>query len=85
MFEHSSALPTTPGLAAFLEPWIDITALSGQDAEKVKAGRFSSQVPLADDGGLVARLTEQLGEGLLRPIERFGKLANTAQVIVFPR
>lgn len=46
-----------------------VVALSGNDLPMVETRRQTSQVPLADDGRLVAGLLQQFGEGLLRSVE----------------
>ena len=46
-----------------------VDPLARQDVPFVEAGRVADQVPLADDGRLVAGGVEQLGEGRLRAVE----------------
>ena len=46
-----------------------IDALPRQDLPEVETDRVAHQVPLADDGSLVASLLEELGEGDLRAVE----------------
>ena len=46
-----------------------ITSLAGEDFPVVESGGVADQVPLADDGGLVAGLLEVFGKGRLRAVE----------------
>ena len=46
-----------------------VDALAGQHLPEVEAGGITDEVPLADDGGLVAGLLQQLREGELRAVE----------------
>ena len=56
-------------LAVIYKSRVVVLALSDEDVPVVEAGRVGGQVPLADDGGLVAGLAQELGEGLLAAVE----------------
>ena len=60
------------------EARIVIVTLAGQDFPIVEAGRQAFEVPLADNGRLVARLLEQLGHGLLGAVEHAGRVVREA-------
>ena len=63
------ALGTLHAAVHLDEVGIVVLALSVEHLEIVKAGRRAHQVPLADEGRLVARLLEQFGHGLLRTVK----------------
>jgi hypothetical protein len=60
-----------------------VDALAREDVPVVEAGGVADQVPFADDGGLVAGLLQQLGEGLLRAVEAVAVVVEAVQVAVF--
>ena len=60
------------------EARIVIVTLAGQDFPVVEARRQAFEVPLADDGRLIARLLEQLGHGLLGAVEHAGRVVREA-------
>ena len=60
------------------EARVVVVALAGQDFPIVEAGGQAFEVPLADDGRLVARLLEQLGHGLLGAVEHAGGVVREA-------
>ena len=60
------------------EARIVIVTLAGQDFPIVEASGQAFEVPLADNGRLVARLLEELGHGLLRAVEHAGRVVREA-------
>jgi hypothetical protein len=46
-----------------------IKALTGKHFPVVEASRVGAKVPLADDGGLIARFAQQLGKGHLAAVK----------------
>ena len=60
------------------EARIVIVTLAGQNFPIVEAGRQAFEVPLADNGRLVARLLEELGHGLLGAVEHAGRVVREA-------
>ena len=63
-----------------------VEALAGQHIPVVEAGwvvdAAVAQVPLADDGGLVAGGLQQLGHGNLAPVKRRGEGGNAVDMVV---
>ena len=60
------------------ETRVVVVTLAGQDFPIVEAGGQAFEVPLADDGRLVARLLEQLGHGLLGAVEHASSVVREA-------
>ena len=69
-------------LAVIYKGRVVVLALSDEDVPVVEAGGGGGQVPLADDGGLVAGLAQELGEGLLAAVEGAGVVGESVLVAV---
>ena len=69
-------------LAVIYKGGVVVLALSDEDVPVVEAGGVGGQVPLADDGGLVAGLAQELGEGLLAAVEGAGVVGESVLVAV---
>ena len=69
-------------LSHFDEQGVVIGPLAGQDFPIVEAGGLGLEVPLADHGCLVTRLSQQLGKGLLRAVEGISVAALAVDVAV---
>ena len=52
-----------------VEDWIVVFALTNENIPMVKTCRFAHQVPLADEGCLVARCLQEFGHCLLGTVE----------------